>query len=119
MTTEAEFPSVAHVWQAHAKYGLELDWVPVRDDIVHLEDYDGLIDERTLLVSASHAYYQNGYLQDVAAIARKAHDKGALLYVDAYQSLGVTKVDVQAMDIDFLLRHLNSCWECRASLSST
>ncbi len=102
VTTEAEFPSVAHVWQAHAKYGLELDWVPVRDDIVHLEDYDDLIDERTLLVSASHAYYQNGYLQDVAAIARKAHDKGALLYVDAYQSLGVTKVDVQAMDIDFL-----------------
>ncbi len=102
VTTEAEFPSVAHVWQAHAKYGLELDWVPVRDDIVYTEDYDGVIDERTLLVSACHAYYQNGYVQDVAAIARKAHEKGALLYVDAYQSLGVTKVDVQAMDIDIL-----------------
>ena len=102
VTTEAEFPSVAHVWQAHAKYGLEVDWVPVRDEIVHLEDYDGVIDEQTLLVSACQAYYQNGYLQDVGAIARKAHDKGALLYVDAYQSLGVTKVDVQAMDIDFL-----------------
>lgn len=102
VTTEAEFPSVAHVWQAHAKYGLGLDWVPVRDDIVYLDDYDDVIDERTLLVSASHAYYQNGYLQDVAAIAHKAHDKGALLYVDAYQSLGVTKVDVQAMDIDLL-----------------
>ncbi len=102
VTTEAEFPSVAHVWQAHAKYGLEVDWVPVRDDIVYLEDYDEAIDERTLLVSACHAYYQNGYLQDVAAIARKAHDKGALVYVDAYQSLGVAKVDVQAMDIDLL-----------------
>jgi len=102
VTTEAEFPSVAHVWQAHAKYGLEVDWVPVRDDIVYLEDYDDVIDERTLLVSACHAYYQNGYVQDVAAIARKAHDEGALLYVDAYQSLGVAEVDVQAMDIDFL-----------------
>lgn len=102
VTTEAEFPSVAHVWQAHAKYGLEVDWVSLREDIVHLEDYDDVIDERTLLVSASHAYYQNGYVQDVAAIARKAHDKGALLYVDAYQSLGVTKVDVKAMDIDLL-----------------
>ncbi|MHB1344078.1 MAG: aminotransferase class V-fold PLP-dependent enzyme [Thermoleophilia bacterium] len=102
VTTEAEFPSVAYVWQAHAKYGLEVDWVPVRDDIVDIEDYDGAIDERTLLVSACHAYYQNGYLQDVAAIARKAHDSGALLYVDAYQTMGVSTVDVQAMDIDFL-----------------
>lgn len=102
VTTEAEFPSVAHVWQAHVKYGLEVDWVPVRDDIVHIEDYDEAIDERTLLVSACHAYYQNGYLQDVPAIARKAHDRGALLYVDAYQSMGVAKVDVKAMDTDFL-----------------
>lgn len=102
VTTEAEFPSVAHVWQAHTKYGLELDWVPVRDGMVRLEDYDDVIDERTLLVSACHGYYQNGYLQDVAAIARTAHDRGALLYVDAYQSLGVAKVDVQAMGIDIL-----------------
>jgi selenocysteine lyase/cysteine desulfurase len=102
VTTEAEFPSVAHVWQAHAKYGLEVDWVGLRDDIIHLEDYDAVIDERTLLVSACHGYYQNGYLQDVAAVADKAHAHGALVYVDAYQSLGVRKIDVKEMDIDLL-----------------
>lgn len=102
VTTEAEFPSVAHVWQAHAKHGLDVGWVPLRDGIVQLDDYDRAIDERTLLVSATHAYYQNGFVQDVAAIAAKAHERGALVYVDAYQSLGTRPVDVKAMDLDFL-----------------
>ncbi|MHB8868588.1 MAG: aminotransferase class V-fold PLP-dependent enzyme [Thermoleophilia bacterium] len=102
VTTEAEFPSIAHVWQAHAKYGLEIGWVPLHNGIIRLEDYESAVDERTLLVSASHAYYQNGYVQDIAAIARKAHAQGALIYVDAYQTLGTRPVDVRAMDIDFL-----------------
>ncbi|NLE74638.1 MAG: aminotransferase class V-fold PLP-dependent enzyme [Actinobacteria bacterium] len=100
--TEAEFPCVAHIILAHGRYGLEPAWVSVRDEILHLEDYDRLIDESTLLVSATHAYYQNGYVQDIAAIAQKAHDKGAFIFVDAYQSAGVVPIDVKAMDIDFL-----------------
>jgi selenocysteine lyase/cysteine desulfurase len=100
--TEAEFPGVAHVWVAAQRYGFELAWVPLRDGIVRLEDYDDYIDERTLLVSATHVYYQNGFRQDVAAIAKKAHDAGALIYVDAYQSAGCVPIDVKAMDVDIL-----------------
>ena len=102
VVSEAEFPSVGHVWLAHRKYGLDVDWVPVRGGLTYLEDYERAIDEHTLLVSACHAYYQNGYVQDVAGIARVAHERGALVYVDAYQSLGVEPVDVKAMDIDIL-----------------
>lgn len=100
--TEAEFPCVAHIILAHGRYGLEPAWVPIRDEIIHAEDYDPLIDESTLLVSATHAFYQNGYVQDIAAIAKKAHDKGAFLFVDAYQSSGIVPIDVKAMDVDFL-----------------
>ena len=102
VATEAEFPTVGHVWLAHQKYGADVDWVPARDGVVDLAAYDGVIDERTRVVSACHGYYQSGFKQDLAAIAEKAHAYGAWLYVDAYQTLGTCPVDVQALDVDFL-----------------
>lgn len=102
VATEAEFPTVGHVWLAHQKYGLALDWMPLREGIIDLEAYDAHIDEQTLIVSACHGYYQNGFKQDLAAIAAKTHAHGAWLYVDAYQTLGTCPIDVKALDIDFL-----------------
>jgi selenocysteine lyase/cysteine desulfurase len=103
VTTEAEFPTVGHVWLAHEKYGLEVDFVPVRDGGIHLEEYSNRVDERTVLVSATHVYYQNGFKQDVKRIAEIAHAAGSLVLVDAYQSLGTCRVDVGALDIDILV----------------
>jgi selenocysteine lyase/cysteine desulfurase len=103
VATEAEFPSIGHVWLAHRRFGFEVEWVPLRDEILYPEDYDPYIDERTLMVSATHAYYQNGFTQDLAVLSKKAHDKGALFFTDAYQSLGVTPLDVKAAGIDILV----------------
>lgn len=102
VVTEAEFPSVGQVWLASQRYGFDISYVPVRDGMVYVEDYDAVLDERTLIVSACHGYYQNGFKQDLGAVARKVHEAGALLYVDAYQTLGTCPVDVKALDIDFL-----------------
>lgn len=102
LVTESEFPSVGHVWLAQRKYGAVVDWVPLREGVVSLDDLDAGLDERTLVVSACHAYYVNGFRQDVAAIAQKAHERGALLFVDAYQTVGVYPVDVKALDVDVL-----------------
>ncbi|MCZ6746241.1 MAG: aminotransferase class V-fold PLP-dependent enzyme [Acidobacteria bacterium] len=100
----AEFPSVGHVWLAREPGGVAVDWVPMVQGMPPaLEQFQQAVDERTLLVGAAHAYYGNGALQDVAAIARLAHRQGALILVDAYQTLGVRPVDVRAMDIDFLV----------------
>jgi selenocysteine lyase/cysteine desulfurase len=98
----AEFPTVGHVWKAHERYGAEIDWVPVRDERMFSNDYLEFIDERTAVVSATHAWYQNGCLQDISEIARLAHDNGTLIYVDAYQTAGVVPIDVKKMNVDFL-----------------
>jgi len=102
VVSEAEFPTIGHAWLAQERRGAEVAWVPVRDGVVEIDDYDRLIDERTTVVSACHAYYLNGFTQDVAAIARLAHARGAFLFVDAYQSLGTVPVDVRATGVDFL-----------------
>ncbi|UCC71502.1 MAG: aminotransferase class V-fold PLP-dependent enzyme [Gemmatimonadota bacterium] len=103
LTTEAEFPTVGHVWLAHARYGLEVEFIPVRDGAIELNEYEARVDERTLIVSATHVYYQNGFKQDVKRIAGIAHRAGALALVDAYQSLGTCRVDVGELDVDILV----------------
>ncbi len=102
VVTEAEFPTVGHVWLAQKRRGADVAWVPVRDGAIAPESYDGVVDERTAVVSACHGYYLNGALQDLTDLARRAHAHGALLYVDAYQSLGTFPVDVRATGVDFL-----------------
>lgn len=100
--TRAEFPTVAHVWLAQRPRGAEIDWVPVRDGVVPPEGYEAAVTDRTLLVSACHGYYQTGFKQELGPIVELAHQRGALVYVDAYQTLGTCPVDVKALGVDFL-----------------
>jgi selenocysteine lyase/cysteine desulfurase len=97
-----EFPTVGHVWLAQERLGAEVSWVPVRQGVIEIEDYAGVIDERTAVVSACHGYYQTGFKQDLPAIAGIAHASGALLYVDAYQTLGSEPFDAPSSGADFV-----------------
>ena len=102
VVTEAEFPTIGHVWLAQERRGARVDWVPVRNGIIAADAYDSVIDEHTAIVSACHGYYLNGFMQDLAHLCERAHGRGALLYVDAYQTLGSVPVDVGAIGVDFL-----------------
>lgn len=102
VASEAEFPTVGHVWLAQERFGAEVRWVPVRDGEVRLEEYADAVDERTAVVSACHGYYQTGFKQDIGAIAGIAHDSGALLYVDAYQTMGTEPFDAPSSGADFV-----------------
>jgi kynureninase len=92
---EPNFPSVRYLHQAQAARGAEV--VVCADDAAVVE----AIDERTLLVPISHVLFKNGEIQDVEAIVRRAHDVGALVLLDAYQSAGIVPLDVTALDVDF------------------
>jgi kynureninase len=73
------------------------------DDGVHVptERMLDAIDEDTLLVPISHVVFRSSYIKDVKAIIEKAHRVGALVVVDAFQSLGSVPLDVQAINADF------------------
>ena len=100
--SKAEFPTVGHVWMARARSGARLRWVQVEDGEIDPDRYIEAVDGSVALVSACHAYYQTGYKQDLDALVDIAHRAGALFFVDAYQTLGVHPIDVQALDVDFL-----------------
>jgi kynureninase len=90
---EANFPSVRYLYQAQP----ELEVVAVRDDAAIVE----AIDERTLLVPISHVLFKNAEIQDVEPIVRRAHEAGAYVVLDCYQSAGVVPLDVTALGVDF------------------
>jgi len=100
---DIDFPSVGHVWLAHQRKGAQVHFVEADEGhCISLDAYAGKIDERTALVSVSHVSYYNGFLQDIAGIAELAHAKDALVFVDAYQSAGAVRIDVQRDGIDIL-----------------
>jgi kynureninase len=90
---EGNFPSVRYLYQAQP----DLEVVVVPDDGAIVD----AIDERTLLVPISHVLFKTGEIQDVAAIVRRAHDVGARVVLDAYQSAGIVPLDVTSLDLDF------------------
>ena len=59
------------------------------------------IDERTLLVPISHVLFKSGEIQDVEPIVRRAHEAGAHVVLDCYQSAGIVPVDVTAIGVGF------------------
>ncbi len=66
-----------------------------------LERMLAAIDEETQLVSVSHVAFRSSFVQDLGAITRRAHEMGAMVVADLYQSAGILPVDVRAVDVDF------------------
>jgi selenocysteine lyase/cysteine desulfurase len=91
--SEIEFPTVGQIWHAQEARGAR---------VVHTDDFESAIDEQTLLVSLTHVSYRTGERLPVEEITRLAHERGALVLLDAYQSAGTLPLDVSALDVDFL-----------------
>jgi selenocysteine lyase/cysteine desulfurase len=101
--TDFEFPTIGQIWHAQERRGARIVHVPpASDGTIPLERFDAAIDEETALVSITHACFRNGVRNDVAGVVELAHERGALVLVDAYQTVGSLPVDVRALDCDFL-----------------
>src|SRR3990170_6220921 len=101
--SEFEFPTVGQIAHAQELRGAEVVHVtPERDGRIPLDRFAQAIDERTALVCCTAISYRTGYRLDVAAVARLAHEQGALCLADSYQAAGVVPLDVGALGVDFL-----------------
>lgn len=102
--TEMDFPSVRYVYDELAtRLGARIVVVPSDDGMSIDEDrLMAAIDERTRLVAISHVFFRSAYVLDAARICAHAHRMGALVSLDAYHSVGIVPVDVNAIQPDFL-----------------
>jgi len=102
ITDGLNFPSNDYIYHGLARQGAEIVSVASGDGMtIPLERILAAIDERTQLVSISHVAFRSSYLQDLAAITARAHEVGAYIVADVYQSAGIVPLDVAALDLDF------------------
>jgi kynureninase len=101
--SELNFPSVMYVYEAHARNNkLRIETVKSDDGItIPLERFLDAIDEETLLVPFSHVLFKSGFLQNAKAITERAHEVGAMVVLDTYQSAGTVPFSVKELNVDF------------------
>jgi kynureninase len=76
--------------------------VPSKDGItIPLDSMLEAIDDETALVSVSHVLFRSSFVQDLAALTRRAHEVGAKIVADVYQSAGTVPLNVRELGVDF------------------
>jgi selenocysteine lyase/cysteine desulfurase len=103
LVSDFEFPTVGQIWHAQERRGALVEHVPAEPDgTIPLERFEAAIDEQTALVAVTHVCFRNGSRMDVKGVAEIAHERGALVFLDAYQAVGSLPVEVHELDCDLL-----------------
>ena len=104
VVTEMEHHSNLVPWQLLcSRTGARLRWLGLTDaGRLDLSDLDEVITERTRVVSVVHVSNILGTLNPLGPIVARAREVGALVVVDASQSVPQLPVDVQALGADFV-----------------
>jgi cysteine desulfurase/selenocysteine lyase len=102
--TQMEHHSNLVPWQLTARRtGAELAWLGLTDEgRLDLSNLDQVINERTKVVAVVHVSNILGTLNPIDVIARRAHEVGAVLVVDASQSAPHLPLDVRELGADFV-----------------
>ncbi len=99
---EKEFSSNIYPWLNLKDRGVEVRFIPLRDERILFEDIEDLIDCRTRLITMSSVQSVNGFMIDLKKLGQICKSKGILFFVDAIQSLGAVPIDVKEINADFL-----------------
>ncbi|WP_288240364.1 SufS family cysteine desulfurase, partial [uncultured Bifidobacterium sp.] len=103
VVSKAEHHSVLLPFQElAARTGATLKWLDLDEEgRIRSDTADGVITERTRVVAVTHVANVTGAITDLTPIIRRAHAVGALIVLDACQSVPHLAVDFHAMDVDF------------------
>jgi selenocysteine lyase/cysteine desulfurase len=103
VTSDFDFPTVGQICLAQQRRGAHVTYARAQGRRLPLTSFEAVVDHQTALVATTHVCYKNGFKTNVAALAELAHERGAYLLIDAYQSMGTQPMDVKALDLDFLV----------------
>jgi cysteine desulfurase family protein (TIGR01976 family) len=106
VVTRLDHEANVSTWEAMAAdRGLTVRKVDINDDDVtlDLEDLESKLTSRTKLVAVGYASNAVGTINPVREIVARAHEVGALAYVDAVAYAPHGPIDVRGLDTDFLV----------------
>ena len=100
---ELEHPNNVFLWyNLRTLRGIEIRAVQPVDGRIPVDDLATAIDDRTRVVTLPHVSFSPGFITEVRAVADATHSKGALFLVDAAQSIGAIRCEVEELGIDAL-----------------
>jgi len=104
VVTEMEHHANLIPWQQLAKRtGAQINWFKVtQDSRLDLSNIDQLITANTKVVAVTHQSNVLGTINPLDAIVKRAHEVGAVVVLDACQSVPHMRVNVVELDVDFL-----------------
>ncbi len=101
VTFAKEFPANFYAWRRiRDKFGVELRLCEERDGRIDMDEFTGLIDENTRLVSISAVQFSSGFRADLERIGKAARKVDALFAVDIIQAFGTMPFDLPAQYVD-------------------
>lgn len=101
--TSQEFPSNRVVWESLQKYGVNTRAADISDSDSPETAILDTLDEHTRLLSVSAVQYGSGLKLDLSVLGAACRERDILFCVDAIQSLGAVRLDVQACQADFVM----------------
>lgn len=101
--TDIEFPSNVYPWLNLEKNGIEIRFVKNNKGTIPISEVNNLVDKKTKVISISFIEAGNGFKNDLKKISQVCKENNIYFVVDAIQGLGVFPIDVEEMDIDFLV----------------
>lgn len=104
VVTEMEHHANLIPWQQlAARTGAQLSWFEVTSEgRLDLSNINSVITEKTKVVSLTHQSNVLGTINPLDAIIKRAHEVGAVVVLDACQSVPHMSINVAELDIDFL-----------------
>ena len=102
LVSQLTFPTLKYCLEVLTGTGIQIIQVPSRDGISHdPSDFTSLISDRTALVMVDHGIYRSSALVDIPPITQVAHQHGARVLVDTYQTAGMYPFSVTDWGVDF------------------
>ena len=104
VVTQLEHHANLLPWQQLAKRsGAKLTWLGITKDAqIDISNIDSVINEKTKIVAITHQSNVSGAITQLEPIVKRAREVGAIVLLDACQSVPHMAVDVNNLDVDFL-----------------
>jgi cysteine desulfurase/selenocysteine lyase len=84
------------------RFGVEVDFVPVRNGKIFVDQIERFLQQRTRLLSISFVGFLDGFRNDLREIGSLCKQKNVIFSVDGIQGVGILPIDVQGAQVDFL-----------------
>jgi cysteine desulfurase family protein (TIGR01976 family) len=104
VVTDLDHEANVATWLALERFGVEIRWWHMRDNgTLDVADLEALLSSKTRLVSCALASNALGSIVDVKAVASRAHQAGAELFIDAVHYAPHGPIDVQDLGCDYMV----------------